>query len=123
MSFILMGSTSLPFETQIQIVRSISGFENAHITRLVMQLSMTILTHGSRLNMENKCIKACFSRANQWHNGLRRSCGSRYWGINAALYVQEKDLVPRHDQAYMGVMMDDLITLGTQEPCRMFKSC
>lgn len=119
-------STSLPFETQIQIVRSIHGFENAHITRPGYAIEYDYFDpRDLKPNMENKCIKGLFlaGQINGTTGYEEAAAQGLLAGINAALHVQGKDpWCPRRDQAYLGVMMDDLITLGTQEPYRMFTS-
>ena len=119
-------STSLPFDVQIEAVRTIPGFENAHITRPGYAIEYDFLDpQDLRHTLETKFI------GNLWFAGQingttgYEEAGAQglLAGINAALRAQERDgWYPRRDEAYMGVLVDDLITMGTKEPYRMFTS-
>ena len=119
-------STSLPFDVQVQIVRSIRGFENAHITRPGYAIEYDFFDpRDLKANMESKCIPNLFfaGQINGTTGYEEAAAQGLMAGLNAALRAQDKDpWNPRRDQAYMGVMMDDLSTLGTREPYRMFTS-
>ena len=119
-------STSLPFDVQVQIVRSIRGFENAHITRPGYAIEYDFFDpRDLKANMESKCIPNLFfaGQINGTTGYEEAGAQGLLAGLNAALRAQDKDpWHPRRDQAYMGVMMDDLSTLGTREPYRMFTS-
>ncbi|MFQ2369518.1 tRNA uridine-5-carboxymethylaminomethyl(34) synthesis enzyme MnmG [Aeromonas enteropelogenes] len=119
-------STSLPFDVQVQIVRSIRGFENAHITRPGYAIEYDFFDpRDLKANMESKCIPNLFfaGQVNGTTGYEEAAAQGLMAGLNAALRAQDKDpWHPRRDQAYMGVMMDDLSTLGTREPYRMFTS-
>ncbi|WDO01379.1 tRNA uridine-5-carboxymethylaminomethyl(34) synthesis enzyme MnmG [Aeromonas allosaccharophila] len=119
-------STSLPFDVQVQIVRSVRGFENAHITRPGYAIEYDFFDpRDLKANMESKCISNLFfaGQINGTTGYEEAAAQGLMAGLNAALRAQDKDpWNPRRDQAYMGVMMDDLSTLGTREPYRMFTS-
>ncbi|WP_309265893.1 tRNA uridine-5-carboxymethylaminomethyl(34) synthesis enzyme MnmG [Aeromonas salmonicida] len=119
-------STSLPFDVQVQIVRSIRGFENAHITRPGYAIEYDFFDpRDLKANMESKCIGNLFfaGQINGTTGYEEAAAQGLMAGLNAGLRAQDKDpWHPRRDQAYMGVMMDDLSTLGTREPYRMFTS-
>ncbi|HDN9023180.1 tRNA uridine-5-carboxymethylaminomethyl(34) synthesis enzyme MnmG [Aeromonas veronii] len=119
-------STSLPFDVQVQIVRSVRGFENAHITRPGYAIEYDFFDpRDLKANMESKCIQNLFfaGQINGTTGYEEAAAQGLMAGLNAALRAQDKDpWNPRRDQAYMGVMMDDLSTLGTREPYRMFTS-
>ncbi|MDM5101586.1 tRNA uridine-5-carboxymethylaminomethyl(34) synthesis enzyme MnmG [Aeromonas salmonicida] len=119
-------STSLPFDVQVQIVRSIRGFENAHITRPGYAIEYDFFDpRDLKANMESKCIGNLFfaGQINGTTGYEEAAAQGLMAGLNAGLRAQGKDpWHPRRDQAYMGVMMDDLSTLGTREPYRMFTS-
>ncbi|WP_368164635.1 tRNA uridine-5-carboxymethylaminomethyl(34) synthesis enzyme MnmG [Aeromonas sp. R6-2] len=119
-------STSLPFDVQVQIVRSIRGFENAHITRPGYAIEYDFFDpRDLKANMESKFVPNLFfaGQINGTTGYEEAGAQGLLAGLNAALRAQEKDpWHPRRDQAYMGVMMDDLSTLGTREPYRMFTS-
>ncbi|MDH0319755.1 tRNA uridine-5-carboxymethylaminomethyl(34) synthesis enzyme MnmG [Aeromonas caviae] len=119
-------STSLPFDVQVQIVRSIRGFENAHITRPGYAIEYDFFDpRDLKANMESKCIENLFfaGQINGTTGYEEAAAQGLMAGLNAGLRAQGKEAwYPRRDQAYMGVMMDDLSTLGTREPYRMFTS-
>ncbi|QFI56369.1 tRNA uridine-5-carboxymethylaminomethyl(34) synthesis enzyme MnmG [Aeromonas simiae] len=119
-------STSLPFDVQVQIVRSIRGFENAHITRPGYAIEYDFFDpRDLKANMESKFVPNLFfaGQINGTTGYEEAGAQGLLAGLNAALRAQDKDpWHPRRDQAYMGVMMDDLSTLGTREPYRMFTS-
>ena len=119
-------STSLPFDVQVQIVRSVRGFENAHITRPGYAIEYDFFDpRDLKANMESKCIPNLFfaGQINGTTGYEEAAAQGLMAGLNAALRAQDKESWnPRRDQAYMGVMMDDLSTLGTREPYRMFTS-
>ncbi|MFQ2199991.1 tRNA uridine-5-carboxymethylaminomethyl(34) synthesis enzyme MnmG [Aeromonas hydrophila] len=119
-------STSLPFDVQVQIVRSVRGFENAHITRPGYAIEYDFFDpRDLKANMESKCIPNLFfaGQINGTTGYEEAAAQGLLAGLNAGLRAQEKDAWhPRRDQAYIGVMMDDLSTLGTREPYRMFTS-
>ncbi|WP_429186753.1 tRNA uridine-5-carboxymethylaminomethyl(34) synthesis enzyme MnmG [Aeromonas veronii] len=119
-------STSLPFDVQVQIVRSVRGFENSHITRPGYAIEYDFFDpRDLKANMESKCIPNLFfaGQINGTTGYEEAAAQGLMAGLNAALRAQDKDpWNPRRDQAYMGVMMDDLSTLGTREPYRMFTS-
>jgi len=119
-------STSLPYEIQEQLIASISGFENARIVRPGYAIEYDFfdprdLTYG----LETKFIKGLYfaGQINGTTGYEEAGAQGLLAGINAALAIQEKDLwCPGRDEAYIGVMVDDLISRGTQEPYRMFTS-
>ncbi|CAD7560094.1 tRNA uridine-5-carboxymethylaminomethyl(34) synthesis enzyme MnmG [Aeromonas hydrophila] len=119
-------STSLPFDVQVQIVRSVRGFENAHITRPGYAIEYDFFDpRDLKANMESKCIPNLFfaGQINGTTGYEEAAAQGLLAGLNAGLRAQEKDAWhPRRDQAYIGVMMDDLSTLGAREPYRMFTS-
>jgi tRNA uridine 5-carboxymethylaminomethyl modification enzyme len=119
-------STSLPFDVQVQIIRSMTGFENAHIVRPGYAIEYDYFDpRDLKSNMENKHLQNLFfaGQINGTTGYEEAAAQGLLAGINAALRAQDKDpWSPRRDQAYLGVMMDDLSTLGTKEPYRMFTS-
>ncbi len=119
-------STSLPFDVQVQFVRTIKGFENAHITRPGYAIEYDYFDpRGLTAFLQTKAIANLFfaGQINGTTGYEEAAAQGLIAGMNAALQVQEKDLwSPRRDEAYIGVLIDDLITCGTQEPYRMFTS-
>jgi tRNA uridine 5-carboxymethylaminomethyl modification enzyme len=119
-------STSLPFATQIEFVRSIRGFENAHITRPGYAIEYDYFDpRDLKPSLETKSIHGLFFAGQINGTTGYEEAGAQgiLAGINAARLTQEQEAwCPRRDQAYIGVLVDDLITRGTQEPYRMFTS-
>jgi tRNA uridine 5-carboxymethylaminomethyl modification enzyme len=119
-------STSLPFDVQIQIVRSMKGFENATIMRPGYAIEYDFFDpRDLRQTFENKHIDGLFfaGQINGTTGYEEAAAQGLMAGMNAALQTQDKEgWCPRRDQAYMGVLIDDLSTIGTKEPYRMFTS-
>ncbi len=119
-------STSLPFDIQQQFVRSIKGFENAHITRPGYAIEYDYFNpQDLHYSLETKCIEGLFfaGQINGTTGYEEAGAQGLLAGMNAALKVQQKPVwCPTRDQAYIGVLVDDLITMGTIEPYRMFTS-
>ena len=119
-------STSLPFDVQMNLVRSIKGFENAHIVRPGYAIEYDFFDpRDLKQTLENKFIKGLFfaGQINGTTGYEEAGAQGLIAGANASLQAQEKDpLILRRDQAYMGVLIDDLATMGTKEPYRMFTS-
>ena len=119
-------STSLPFDVQLDLVRSIEGFSNAHITRPGYAIEYDYfnpqdLTHS----LETRSIEGLFfaGQINGTTGYEEAAAQGLLAGANAALKVQEKESwCPGRDEAYTGVLVDDLISMGTSEPYRMFTS-
>jgi tRNA uridine 5-carboxymethylaminomethyl modification enzyme len=119
-------STSLPFDVQLEIVRSMKGFENAHILRPGYAIEYDYFNpQDLQHSLETKVIGGLFfaGQINGTTGYEEAGAQGLLAGINAALRAQEKAAwCPTRDQAYIGVLVDDLITLGTKEPYRMFTS-
>lgn len=119
-------STSLPFDVQLEIVRSMKGFENAHILRPGYAIEYDYFNpQDLQHSLETKVIGGLFfaGQINGTTGYEEAGAQGLLAGINAALRAQEKSAwCPTRDQAYVGVLVDDLITLGTKEPYRMFTS-
>jgi tRNA uridine 5-carboxymethylaminomethyl modification enzyme len=119
-------STSLPFSVQIDFVRSIRGFENAHITRPGYAIEYDYFDpRDLQPSLETKYIHGLFlaGQINGTTGYEEAAAQGLIAGMNAALFCQDKNpWTPRRDEAYIGVLIDDLITRGTQEPYRMFTS-
>ncbi len=119
-------STSLPFEVQLEFVRSIKGFENARITRPGYAIEYDFFDpRDLHASLETKHIDGLFfaGQINGTTGYEEAAAQGLVAGINAARLVRgESTWTPGRDQAYMGVMIDDLITQGTLEPYRMFTS-
>ncbi len=119
-------STSLPFDIQMQFVRSIKGFENAHIIRPGYAIEYDFFDpRDLKHSLETKAINGLFfaGQINGTTGYEEAGAQGLLAGANAALRAQNKESwCPNRDQAYMGVLVDDLITMGTKEPYRMFTS-
>ncbi|CAM3699411.1 tRNA uridine-5-carboxymethylaminomethyl(34) synthesis enzyme MnmG [Rheinheimera salexigens] len=119
-------STSLPFDVQLEIVRSIAGMENAHITRPGYAIEYDYFDpRDLKSSLETKFIKGLFfaGQINGTTGYEEAGAQGLLAGLNAALYAKEQESwSPRRDNAYLGVLVDDLTTLGTKEPYRMFTS-
>jgi len=119
-------STSLPFDVQLEIVRSIRGMENAHIVRPGYAIEYDYFDpRDLKYSLETKVIGGLFfaGQINGTTGYEEAGAQGLLAGANAALRAQGREAwCPRRDEAYLGVLVDDLITLGTQEPYRMFTS-
>lgn len=119
-------STSLPFDIQLAAVRSIRGFENAHITRPGYAIEYDYFNpQDLRHSLETRHMPGLFfaGQINGTTGYEEAGAQGLLAGINAALLSRgEEAWHPQRDEAYLGVLVDDLITLGTREPYRMFTS-
>ncbi|WP_288742191.1 tRNA uridine-5-carboxymethylaminomethyl(34) synthesis enzyme MnmG, partial [uncultured Rheinheimera sp.] len=119
-------STSLPFDVQLNLVRSIKGMENAHITRPGYAIEYDFFDpRDLKTSLETKFIKGLFfaGQINGTTGYEEAGAQGLMAGMNAALFAKDKDSwTPSRDQAYVGVLIDDLTTMGTKEPYRMFTS-
>ena len=119
-------STSLPFDVQYEFVRSMLGFENAEIVRPGYAIEYDFFDpRDLKMSLETKHMNGLFfaGQVNGTTGYEEAAAQGLIAGLNAARLTQGLDSwCPRRDQAYIGVMIDDLITRGTQEPYRMFTS-
>ena len=119
-------STSLPFDVQLEMVREIKGFENAHITRPGYAIEYDFFDpRDLHYSLETKFVKGLYfaGQINGTTGYEEAGAQGLMAGLNAGLAARGLgSWCPRRDQAYIGVLIDDLITLGTNEPYRMFTS-
>ncbi|TGD72790.1 tRNA uridine-5-carboxymethylaminomethyl(34) synthesis enzyme MnmG [Mangrovimicrobium sediminis] len=119
-------STSLPFDVQVDLVHSIKGFENAHITRPGYAIEYDFFDpRDLNYSLESKVLPGLYlaGQINGTTGYEEAAAQGLLAGLNAALAVRGQEAwCPRRDEAYIGVLVDDLITMGTAEPYRMFTS-
>ncbi len=119
-------STSLPFDVQVRLVQSMQGFENAHITRPGYAIEYDFFDpRGLLHSLETRFVAGLFfaGQINGTTGYEEAAAQGLLAGINAARRVQQREAwYPRRHEAYLGVLVDDLVTLGTGEPYRMFTS-
>jgi tRNA uridine 5-carboxymethylaminomethyl modification enzyme len=119
-------STSLPFDVQLELVHSIPGFENAHVTRPGYAIEYDFFDpRDLQLSLETKAIENLFfaGQINGTTGYEEAAAQGIVAGMNAGLKVRGREpWYPRREEAYIGVLIDDLVTRGTTEPYRMFTS-
>jgi tRNA uridine 5-carboxymethylaminomethyl modification enzyme len=119
-------STSLPFDVQLALVHSIKGMENAHITRPGYAIEYDYFDpRGLKKSLETKALSGLFfaGQINGTTGYEEAAAQGLLAGINAAKHAREEESwSPRRDEAYLGVLVDDLVTRGVTEPYRMFTS-
>ena len=117
---------SMPVEIQIEVVQSIQGLEKAELIRPAYAIEYeTVDPTSNHITLENKYVRGLYLAGQiNGTSGYEEAAAQGLWaGINAALAAQNRPpMILTRDQAYMGVMMDDLVTRGTSEPYRMFTS-
>ena len=119
-------STSLPFDVQLDLVRSLVGFADAHITRPGYAIEYDYFDpRGLKASLETKAVAGLFfaGQVNGTTGYEEAAAQGLLAGVNAARFARQREpWSPRRDQAYLGVLVDDLVTQGTREPYRMFTS-